>query len=206
MLSNRIKELLEHMKEVKAGAFRVRAWFTGLRVPWKEGRAPKNPEVLRQTLSICQARVLFCFTDFESTRNSLAGVTVCAPDSSAGGPHLRKISGKQGAGEMPRFDSSSAQEFCGEYNDATLVVLLATLTKACIASLNMGSAGLQVCQVSCYLRSAPTPLTCSTSFSWRTTGLLSFLWRCSVPQLKLKLCLKYYMRCPIPPCARQHLH
>jgi len=70
MLSNRIKELLEHVKEVK------------------EGRAPKNPEVLRQTLSICQA---------------LQSVQPAA---------LQK-------------------EFCGEYNDATLVVLLATLTKVC---------------------------------------------------------------------------
>eukprot|EP00439_Symbiodinium_sp_Y106_P071909 s699_g13.t1 len=70
MLSNRIKELLEHMKEVK------------------EGRAPKNPEVLRQTLSICQA--------------------------------LQSV-----------HPSALQEEFCGEYNDATLVVLLATLTKVC---------------------------------------------------------------------------
>eukprot|EP00434_Breviolum_minutum_P005444 symbB.v1.2.004796.t1/scaffold270.1/size246978/7 len=70
MLSNRIKELLEHMKDVK------------------EGRAPKNQEVLRQTLSICQA--------------------------------LQSV-----------HPSSLKQEFCGEFNDATLVVLLATLTKVC---------------------------------------------------------------------------
>ncbi|CAJ1366228.1 unnamed protein product [Effrenium voratum] len=70
MLSNRIKELLEHIKDVK------------------EGRAPKNQEVLRQTLSICQA--------------------------------LQSV-----------HPSSLKQEFCGEFNDATLVVLLATLTKVC---------------------------------------------------------------------------
>eukprot|EP00931_Biecheleriopsis_adriatica_P006978 TRINITY_DN108319_c0_g1_i1.p1 TRINITY_DN108319_c0_g1~~TRINITY_DN108319_c0_g1_i1.p1 ORF type:complete len:325 (+),score=64.34 TRINITY_DN108319_c0_g1_i1:78-977(+) len=70
MLSNRIKELLEHMKDVKAG------------------RVPKNHEVLRQTLSICKA--------LEFTQ-----------------------------------PSSLQKEFCGEFNDATLVVLLATLTKAC---------------------------------------------------------------------------
>lgn len=70
MLSNRIKELLEHMKDVK------------------EGRAPKNQEVLRQTLSICQA--------------------------------LQSV-----------HPSSVKQEFCSEFNDATLVVLLATLTKVC---------------------------------------------------------------------------
>lgn len=70
MLSNRIKELLEHMKDVK------------------EGRAPKNQEVLRQTLSICQA--------------------------------LQSV-----------HPSSVKQEFCSEFNDATLMVLLATLTKVC---------------------------------------------------------------------------
>lgn len=68
MLSNRVKELLEHIKEVKAG------------------RAPKNHAVLRQTLSICQA--------LQATQ----------PEA------LQK-------------------EFCGEFNDASLVVLLATLTK-----------------------------------------------------------------------------
>lgn len=70
MLNNRVKELLEYMKEVKAG------------------RAPKNHDILRQMLSICQA--------LQSTH----------PDS------LRN-------------------EFCGEFNDGALVVLLATLTKAC---------------------------------------------------------------------------
>jgi len=69
MLTNRIKELLEHMKDVKAG------------------RAPKNHAVLRQTLSVCQA--------LQATQ-----------------------------------PAALQKEFCGEFNDATLVVLLATLTKA----------------------------------------------------------------------------
>jgi len=70
MLSNRIKELLDYMKDVKAGV------------------APKNRDVLRQMVSICQA------------------LQAAHPDS------LRR-------------------EFCGEFNDASLVVLLASLTKAC---------------------------------------------------------------------------
>jgi len=70
MLGNRVKELLEYMKEVKAG------------------RAPKNQEVMRQMLSVCQA------------------LQVSHPDA------LR-------------------QEFCGEFNDGALIVLLASLTKAC---------------------------------------------------------------------------
>lgn len=70
MLNNRVKELLEYMKEVKAG------------------RAPKNHDILRQMLSICQA--------LQATH----------PDS------LR-------------------HEFCGEFNDGALVVMLASLTKAC---------------------------------------------------------------------------
>lgn len=70
MLSNRIKDLLEHIKDVKAG------------------RVPKNHEVLRQTLSICQA--------------------------------LKFVQ-----------PAALQKEFCGEFNDATLVVLLATLTKTC---------------------------------------------------------------------------
>ncbi|CAE8620677.1 unnamed protein product [Polarella glacialis] len=70
MLSNRIKELLEHIQDVKAG------------------RAPKNHEVLRQTLSICQA--------LQSAQ-----------------------------------PAALQREFCGEFNDAALVVLMATLTKAC---------------------------------------------------------------------------
>lgn len=70
MLNNRVKELLEYMKEVKAG------------------RAPRNHDVLRQMLSICQALQA-------SHRDSLQ------------------------------------DEFCGEFNDAALVVLLASLTKAC---------------------------------------------------------------------------
>eukprot|EP00930_Biecheleria_cincta_P085399 TRINITY_DN74792_c0_g1_i1.p1 TRINITY_DN74792_c0_g1~~TRINITY_DN74792_c0_g1_i1.p1 ORF type:complete len:322 (-),score=57.31 TRINITY_DN74792_c0_g1_i1:28-936(-) len=68
MLSNRVKELLEHIKEVKAG------------------RAPKNHAVLRQTLSICQA--------LQATQ-----------------------------------PQALQKEFCGEFNDASLLVLLATLTK-----------------------------------------------------------------------------
>lgn len=70
MLSNRVKELLEYIKEVKAG------------------RAPKNQEVLRQMLSICQA------------------LQVSHPET------LRR-------------------EFCGDFNDGALIVLLASLTKAC---------------------------------------------------------------------------
>jgi len=69
MLNNRVKELLEYMKEVKAG------------------RAPRNHDVLRQMLSICQALQA-------SHRDSLQ------------------------------------DEFCGEFNDGALVVLLASLTKA----------------------------------------------------------------------------
>merc|ERR1712032_1201810 len=70
MLSNRVKELLDYVKEVK------------------NGTTPKNREVLRQLLSICQA------------------LQAAHPDA------LR-------------------DEFCGEFNDAALVVLLASLTKAC---------------------------------------------------------------------------
>lgn len=70
MLNNRVKELLEYMKEVKAQ------------------RVPKNHDVLRQMLSICQA--------LQATHQE-----------------------------------SVQHEFCGEFNDAALVVLLASLTKAC---------------------------------------------------------------------------
>lgn len=70
MLNNRVKELIEYMKEVKAQ------------------RVPKNHEVLRQMLSICQA--------------------------------LRTT-----------HQDSLQHEFCGDFNDAALVVLLASLTKAC---------------------------------------------------------------------------
>merc|ERR1712126_711385 len=70
MLNNRVKELLDYMREVKAG------------------RAPKNHDILRQMLSICQA--------------------------------LRTT-----------HRDSLQHEFCGEFNDAALVVLLASLTKAC---------------------------------------------------------------------------
>jgi len=70
MLNNRVKELLEYMREVKAQ------------------RVPKNHEVLRQMLSICQA--------------------------------LRATQ-----------QVSLQHEFCGEFNDAALIVLLASLTKAC---------------------------------------------------------------------------
>jgi len=76
MLSGRVRELLDYMKEVK------------------EGRAPKNHELLREMLSICQA--------LQATQ----------PDA------LRK-------------------EFCGEFNDATLVVLMATLTKACASTSDL---------------------------------------------------------------------
>jgi len=70
MLNNRVKELLEYMKEVKAQ------------------RVPKNHEVLRQMLAICQA--------LQATHQD-----------------------------------SLQDEFCGEFNDAVLVVMLASLTKAC---------------------------------------------------------------------------
>jgi len=70
MLSNRVKELVEYVREVKAG------------------HAPKNQEVLRQMLSICHA------------------LQVSHPDA------LRR-------------------EFCGEFNDGALIVLMASLTKAC---------------------------------------------------------------------------
>lgn len=70
MLSNRIKELRDYMQDVKSG------------------RLPRNHEVLRQLLSLCQA------------------LKATHPDS------LR-------------------HEFCVEFNDAALVVLLASLTKAC---------------------------------------------------------------------------
>jgi len=70
MLNNRVKELLDYMREVKAA------------------RVPKNHEVLRQMLSICQA---------------LEAI------------HQRSLQ----------------DEFCGEFNDAALVVLLASLTKVC---------------------------------------------------------------------------
>ncbi|CAK0792549.1 unnamed protein product [Prorocentrum cordatum] len=76
MLSGRVRELLDYMKDVK------------------EGRAPKNHEVLREMLSICQA------------------LQASQPDA------LRK-------------------EFCGEFNDATLVVLMATLTKACASTSDL---------------------------------------------------------------------
>merc|ERR1711920_1207533 len=70
MLSNRVKELLEYVKEVKAG------------------KVQKNHETLRQMLSICQA--------------------------------LQAV-----------HPQTLHREFCGEFNDAALVVLLASLTKAC---------------------------------------------------------------------------
>lgn len=70
MLSNRVKELLEYVKEVKAG------------------RAPKNQEVLRQMLSICQAL-------------------------------------------QASLPETMRREFCSEFNDGALIVLLASLTKAC---------------------------------------------------------------------------
>jgi len=70
MLANRIKELLAHVKEMKAG------------------RVPKSPETLRQLKYICQA------------------LQAMHPED------LRR-------------------EFCSEFNDAALVVLLATLSKAC---------------------------------------------------------------------------
>jgi COP9 signalosome complex subunit 6 len=70
MLNNRVKELLEYMKEVKAQ------------------RVPKNHDVLRQMLAICQA--------LQATHQE-----------------------------------SLQDEFCGEFNDAVLVVMLASLTKAC---------------------------------------------------------------------------
>jgi COP9 signalosome complex subunit 6 len=76
MLSNRVKELLEYMKDVK------------------EGRAPKNHEVLRQLLSICQA------------------LRATQPDA-------------------------MRQEFRGEFNDAALVVLLATLTKTSASTADL---------------------------------------------------------------------
>lgn len=76
MLTNRLKELLEYMKDVKAG------------------RAPKNHEVLRQVLSICQA------------------LKAAHPDA-------------------------LKTQFCGEFNDATLVVLLASLTKACASTSDL---------------------------------------------------------------------
>lgn len=68
MLSNRVKELLEHIQDVKAG------------------RVPKNHEVLRQTLSICQA------------------LQAIQPDA-------------------------LQSEFSEEFNDASLIVLLSSLTK-----------------------------------------------------------------------------
>lgn len=70
MLSLRVKELLEYMKEVKAG------------------NVPKNHEVLRQMMSICQA------------------LKASHPEA------LQK-------------------QFCDEFNDANLVVLLSSLTKTC---------------------------------------------------------------------------
>mmetsp|Transcript_102688 Transcript_102688/g.260854 ORF Transcript_102688/g.260854 Transcript_102688/m.260854 type:complete len:307 (-) Transcript_102688:61-981(-) len=70
MLNNRVKELLEYMKEVKAG------------------RIPKNHDILRQMLTVCRA--------LQATHQD----------------DLQK-------------------EFCAEFNDASLVVLLGTLTKAC---------------------------------------------------------------------------
>merc|ERR1712137_153387 len=73
MLSNRVKELLEHAQDMK------------------EGRVPKNRETMRQMLSICQA--------LQATQ----------PEA------LRR-------------------EFCGEFNDAALVVLLASLSKACAST------------------------------------------------------------------------
>lgn len=76
MLSNRVRELLEYVQDVKAG------------------RAPKNQEILRQLLSICQA------------------LRASHPDT-------------------------LQQEFGGEFNDASLVVLLATLTKACASTSDL---------------------------------------------------------------------
>lgn len=76
MLTNRLKELLEYMKDVKAG------------------RAPKNHEVLRQMLSICQAL-------------------------KASHPEALQT------------------QFCGEFNDANLIVLLASLTKACASTSDL---------------------------------------------------------------------
>lgn len=70
MLNNRVKVLLEHAIDIKAG------------------RAPKNHEVLRQLLSICEA--------LKSTH-----------------------------------PEALQRQFYGEFNDASLVVLLASLTKAC---------------------------------------------------------------------------
>lgn len=76
MLSNRVRELLEYMREVKAGT------------------KPKNREVLRQLLSICRA------------------LQASHPEA------LR-------------------QEFCGEFNDAALVVLLASLSKTCATTSDL---------------------------------------------------------------------
>jgi COP9 signalosome complex subunit 6 len=76
MLSNRVKELLEYMQEVKAG------------------RIPKNHETLRQMLSICQA--------LRATQPEVLH-----------------------------------REFCGEFNDAALVVLLASLTKVCSSTSDL---------------------------------------------------------------------
>eukprot|EP00929_Paragymnodinium_shiwhaense_P069645 TRINITY_DN35124_c0_g1_i1.p1 TRINITY_DN35124_c0_g1~~TRINITY_DN35124_c0_g1_i1.p1 ORF type:complete len:356 (+),score=65.00 TRINITY_DN35124_c0_g1_i1:151-1068(+) len=73
MLSNRVKELLEHAQAMK------------------DGRVPKNRETMRQMLSICQA------------------LRATQPEA------LRR-------------------EFCGEFNDAALVVLLASLSKACAST------------------------------------------------------------------------
>jgi len=70
MLGNRVKELLEYVKEVKAGT------------------TPKNHEVMRQTFSICQA------------------LKASHPDA-------------------------LQRQFCGEFNDGALIVLLASLTKTC---------------------------------------------------------------------------
>mmetsp|Transcript_6037 Transcript_6037/g.8219 ORF Transcript_6037/g.8219 Transcript_6037/m.8219 type:complete len:305 (-) Transcript_6037:84-998(-) len=76
MLSNRVKELLDYTKEIKAG------------------RAPKNQEILRQMLSISQA------------------LQASHPEA------LRR-------------------EFCGEFNDGALIVLLASLTKACASTSDL---------------------------------------------------------------------
>ena len=46
------------------------------------------------------------------------------------------------------FVLRKSQEFCGEYNDATLVVLLATLTKACVSLPLCRLAGRSHCVVS----------------------------------------------------------
>lgn len=70
MLNNRVKDLLDYAKEVKAGT------------------AVKNHAILRQMLSICQA------------------LEASHPEA-------------------------LHREFCGEFNDAALIVMLATLTKAC---------------------------------------------------------------------------